>query len=100
MSMASGLGMGVSVGDGPAHARLFGEDQARYVIALKAGDVEAVKAAAKVQGVPVRRLGTVGGERFIVEGLIDRPVADLTLAHESWFPAFMSGEIVEPAAAA
>ncbi|MEP0511100.1 MAG: phosphoribosylformylglycinamidine synthase II, partial [Aurantimonas coralicida] len=80
--------------------RLFGEDQPRYVVALKAGDVAAVEAEAAAAGVPVRRLGTVEGDRLVVAGRLDLTVEELTIAHETWFPAYMSGEIVEPAAAA
>ncbi len=100
MCMASGRGASVDAGDGSDHARLFGEDQARYVVALKAGDVAAVEAEAAAAGVPIRRLGTVEGDRLVVAGRLDVTVEELTIAHETWFPAYMSGEIVEPAAAA
>ena len=100
MCMASGRGASIDAGDGSDHARLFGEDQARYVVALKAGDVAAVEAEAAAAGVPVRRLGTVEGDRLVVAGRLDLTVEELTIAHETWFPAYMSGEIVEPAAAA
>jgi phosphoribosylformylglycinamidine synthase subunit PurL len=92
MAMASGKGLTVSLADqqGPAHALLFGEDQARYVIAVPADLANFVQASAESAGVPFRTLGKIGGERVVVEGVIDVAVTDLKTAHESWFPAFMA----------
>lgn len=94
MAMASGLGAKVSLADkrGPAHALLFGEDQARYIIAVPADLANFVEASAEGSGVPFRSLGTVSGDRLVVDDLIDIAVADLTIAHETWFPNFMAGE--------
>ncbi len=95
--MASGLGADVEPGDGPLHARLFGEDQARYVLAVSSVDAEGVLSAA--DGVPVRRLGTVGGNTLRAGPLVVE-VTDMTIAHESWFPRFMAGTLPETAATA
>jgi phosphoribosylformylglycinamidine synthase len=92
MAMSSSKGFKVSLKEqrGLDHALLFGEDQARYVIAVPADLANFVKAGAENAGVPFRTLGTVEGDRIIVDGLIDLPVADLTKAHEGWFPGFMA----------
>lgn len=92
MAMASAKGMKVGIKEqrGPAHALLFGEDQARYVIAVPADLANFVQASAESAGVPFRPLGTVGGASLIVDGLIDIAVPQLTDTHESWFPAFMA----------
>ena len=92
MAMASGKGMKITLTDkrGPAHALLFGEDQARYVIAVPADLANFVQANAENAGVPFRALGTVSGDRVIVDTLIDVGVADLSKTHEAWFPAFMN----------
>ncbi|HEX2019386.1 MAG TPA: phosphoribosylformylglycinamidine synthase subunit PurL [Aurantimonas sp.] len=100
MCMASDLGARVDAGTGPGHALLFGEDQGRYVVAVTEAQAEAVKLTAAEAGVSLRRLGTAGGEELVLEGRLSVSVRDLVVAHESWFPAYMSGEIVEPAAAA
>ncbi|MBB3951385.1 phosphoribosylformylglycinamidine synthase subunit PurL [Aureimonas jatrophae] len=97
MCMASGLGADVEPGDGSLHARLFGEDQARYVLAVSSADAEGILSAA--DGVPVRRLGTVGGNTLRAGPLVVE-VADMTIAHESWFPRFMAGTVPETAATA
>ncbi len=92
MAMASGKGMKISLKEqrGPAHGLLFGEDQARYVIAVPADLANFVQANAENAGVPFRALGTVSGDRIVVDTLIDVGVVDLSKAHEAWFPAFMA----------
>jgi phosphoribosylformylglycinamidine synthase subunit PurL len=92
MAMASVKGMMVSLKEqrGPAHGLLFGEDQARYVIAVPADLANFVQANAEGAGVPFRTLGTVAGDSLVVDDLISIAVPQLTEAHESWFPAFMA----------
>lgn len=91
MAMASGKGLKVSLSEqrGPAHALLFGEDQARYVVAVPADLANFVQANAENAGVPFRPLGTVAGNHLVVDDLVNIPVAELTKTHEGWFPAFM-----------
>ena len=92
MAMAATKGASVTLADqrGPAHALLFGEDQARYVIAVPADLANFVGASAESAGIPFRRLGTVGGDQLIVDGIVNMAVIDLVNANESWFPAFMA----------
>ncbi|WP_204267008.1 hypothetical protein, partial [Citrobacter youngae] len=59
--MAAAKGAKVTVGEGPAHALLFGEDQARYLIAVAPDMANFVTLNAEGSGVPFRKLGTVGG---------------------------------------
>jgi phosphoribosylformylglycinamidine synthase len=89
MAMASGIGAALDVAPFAAHAFWFGEEQARYVLTTAAPAAEAIIARARAAGVPVRRLGTTGGDALTPEG--DRPilVAKLREAFESWFPAYM-----------
>ncbi|MBO3760627.1 phosphoribosylformylglycinamidine synthase subunit PurL [Ciceribacter sp. L1K22] len=100
MAMASGKGMSVNLTEsrGPAHALLFGEDQARYVVAVPADMANFLCANAEGAGVPFRRLGTVGGSTLAVEGVLSVSVDQLRLAHESWFPEFMDGKAMASAA--
>jgi phosphoribosylformylglycinamidine synthase len=74
----------------PAHAAWFGEDQARYVIAVPADDVDAVGAAASAAGVPVRVLGTVEGDSIALPGETPLALTALKAAHEGWMPRFMA----------
>jgi phosphoribosylformylglycinamidine synthase subunit PurL len=76
------------------HEQLFGEDQARYVITASASQAQAILASAAAAGVPVDRAGVVTAEAALkIEGQPSISVAELRTAHESWFPAFMAGEL-------
>jgi phosphoribosylformylglycinamidine synthase II len=74
----------------PAHAVWFGEDQARYVVAAPANEAEAIREAAMAAGVPVRALGTAGGDSIALAGETPLPLATLRAAHEDWLPRFMA----------
>lgn len=80
----------------PAHAFLFGEDQARYVIAADAATIDAVAAEAKAAGVPFRKLGVAGGDAINIPGEAPAKVADLRNGHDNWLPGYMAGEIDHP----
>ena len=82
--------------DGPIQSDdpgfLFGEDQARYVVTGRAVDADALHARAKQAGVPVMRIGTVGGTHLELAGSGTK-VAVETLAsrHQTWLPTLMGG---------
>ncbi len=100
MCMAAGVGATVDIGPGHSHALLFGEDQARYVIAVDSDDARWITLNAEGAGVPFRILGTAGGERLTAGDLLSISVEDMKRAHESWFPDYMAGEFVEAEEAA
>jgi len=87
MAMGGGIGARLSL---PIEAGLlFGEDQARYIIATaEPKTLEARAAAAKV---PLRRIGTTGGEVISLDGESAITVSALKAAHEAWLPAYMAG---------
>ena len=91
MAMASGIGAALDAAPFAPHAFWFGEEQGRYVVTTAAAQVEGIMARAGAAGVPVRRLGTTGGDALTPKG--DRPilVAKLRESFESWFPAYMKG---------
>ncbi|MFD1326562.1 phosphoribosylformylglycinamidine synthase subunit PurL [Mycoplana ramosa] len=101
MTMASGKGMKLSLSEanGPAHALLFGEDQARYVVTMPADLANFLCANAEGAGVPFRRLGTVEGSSLVVDDLLAVSIEQLRSTHESWFPDFMDGSSNAAAAA-
>jgi phosphoribosylformylglycinamidine synthase len=73
-------------------AWLFGEDQARYVLAVAPEDLRDVMAAAHMAAVPAREVGTSGGDALIVG---DEPpiwLSELEAAREGWLPVYMEGE--------
>jgi phosphoribosylformylglycinamidine synthase len=90
MALASNTGLGLSAPAGAApHAVLFGEDQARYLIAVK--DAAPILDAARAAGVEAAAVGKAGGADLGVEGLFTLPLAKLRAEHEGWMPAYMEG---------
>jgi len=98
MAMAGDIGVSFDTlpADIPAHAFLFGEDQARYVIAADAATIEAVAAEARAAGIPFRKLGVAGGDAINIPGETPARVADLRDGHDNWLPNYMAGEIDHP----
>jgi len=88
MAMAGGWGATVAVPAGPVAGFLFGEDQARYILATAAP--EAVTAEAARRGVPVLRLGTTGGAALTVTGAGAISISELRRINEAWLPAYMA----------
>ncbi len=92
--MALAGDVGVHLGRLPAgideHAWWFGEDQARYVVAV--ADAAEFMLAADDAGVPVIRLGAAMGERITLADGSFVELADLRAAHERFFPAWMDAK--------
>jgi phosphoribosylformylglycinamidine synthase len=90
MCMAGGVGASIALPAGPApHEAAFGEDQARYLVAVD--DPAPVLAAMLAGGVPAQVLGTSGGTDLTVAGHFTISVASLRTAHEAWLPTYMAG---------
>ena len=97
MAMAAGIGARIALPkDATAIPFLFGEDQARYVLAAPETVARRIVEQAKAAGVPALLLGTTQGDKIEIEGLGHVPLHTLKRAHESWFPAFMRGEEIPP----
>jgi phosphoribosylformylglycinamidine synthase len=89
MALASDLGITLEASSQlHAHALLFGEDQARYLIATP--EPETVIARALQAGVPVAPVGRAGGRSFASGDLFDIPLAVLREVNEGWLPNYMS----------
>jgi phosphoribosylformylglycinamidine synthase len=89
MALASNVGVTLLRPVGPApHAFLFGEDQARYLIATYRPDE--VLAAAGEAGAPAQKIGVAGGDALAVTGLFALPLDALREGHEGWLPAYMA----------
>jgi phosphoribosylformylglycinamidine synthase len=88
MALASKVGVSLRMtSDTHAHILLFGEDQARYLVAT--ADPDAILSAATTAGVHASIVGHAGGEALSAAGLFDIPLAKLRTAHEGWMPGFM-----------
>jgi phosphoribosylformylglycinamidine synthase len=94
LCLSSGVGAALSppAQDIPLHGYLFGEDQARYVLAIEPNSVNPILSTAEELGVPVRKIGTVGGEKLTMSNVFDISMNKLRKTHENWLPDFMNGE--------
>ncbi len=92
MAFASNQGMSLSGPvNGERHGWLFGEDQARYLLAVEKNSVNPVVSTARTKGVSAQIVGTVGGDRIQADGAFDVSLEKLRAANEAWLPNLMSG---------
>ena len=87
MAMASGIGARITAGGD--HGFWFGEDQARYILAVT--NAQALLAAAQAAGVPALLLGQSGGASLELASLGAISIEELSRAHEATLPALMQG---------
>ena len=83
MAEKAGVGVQIDTGDTPA---LFGEDQARYLVACNFDQAEALMAAAGQAGVTVTTVGRFTGDSVRMGGS-EAPLADLAATFRSSFAA-------------
>ena len=93
MAMVSGIGAELEAPPLTPHAFWFGEDQARYVVTVRASVAERTMARARAADVPIRQLGITAGDALTLKG--ERPilVAKLRERFEGWLPGFMAGGV-------
>ncbi|SMX42643.1 phosphoribosylformylglycinamidine synthase subunit PurL [Actibacterium lipolyticum] len=83
MAEAGGVGLHLDAGDTPT---LFGEDQARYLIACSFDQAEALMVAAGQAGVHVETVGRFGGDTVKL-GDAEAPLAELSALYRTAFSA-------------
>ncbi|WP_413854963.1 phosphoribosylformylglycinamidine synthase subunit PurL [Albidovulum sp.] len=81
MAEAAGLGVAIDAGE---TAFLFGEDQARYLVAVRQADLAPLTAAAKAAGVPLALVGQFGGNAVRLDAS-SAPLADLSRLYRAAF---------------
>ena len=79
-------GHGCRVTLGAPFTELFSESAARAVVALPTGSGTALGGLCRAHGVPVTRIGTVGGDAVTVEGAFSIPLNELRTASTSTLP--------------
>ncbi len=90
MALASGVGGQLKAPtELPSAAWMFGEDQARYLIATAAP--EALLAAAEASEIPAQVVGEACNDVLACPGLFSLSLDALRAAHEGWMPRFMGG---------
>jgi phosphoribosylformylglycinamidine synthase subunit PurL len=91
------FGIDVELDDAlPASALLFGEAQGRVVVSCAGGDVDGILEVARENGVPAKRIGTVGAPfgTFTVRtagGTIEAQASELVAIYENAIPRRMEG---------
>ncbi|MFI4976911.1 MAG: phosphoribosylformylglycinamidine synthase subunit PurL [Caulobacterales bacterium] len=90
MALASQVGVELSpTSHAHAHAFMFGEDQARYLVATS--DPDPILMSALQAGINVALAGQAGGDALGSHGLFHIPLTRLREAHEGWMPRYMDG---------
>jgi phosphoribosylformylglycinamidine synthase subunit PurL len=67
-------------------AALVSESASRALLAVPPQAADELDSLAARAGVPATRLGTTGGDRLVVPGVLDLPLARLRAAHEGALP--------------
>ncbi|MFP5511906.1 MAG: phosphoribosylformylglycinamidine synthase subunit PurL [Alphaproteobacteria bacterium] len=93
MALAGGVGAYLTAFDGASPRVLFGEDQGRYVLAVRPDVAAAVQEKAKAAGVPVTVLGETRGTALSGRGGDIVSLKRLRDANESWLPTYMAAEL-------
>ncbi|MGJ5618695.1 phosphoribosylformylglycinamidine synthase subunit PurL [Sulfitobacter sp. MF3-043] len=83
LAESAGVGVTIDADDTPT---LFGEDQARYLIACNFDEAEALMSAAGAAGVPLITVGSFGGDQ-VTFGSTSAPLAELSEVYRSAFAA-------------
>jgi phosphoribosylformylglycinamidine synthase II len=92
MALAGGIGARIDRLEGaPAHALLFGEDQARYLVTAGADEAAAIESDARAAGVVIAAIGVTGGDALNLPGEAPILLEELRKAHEQPLPAYMAG---------
>jgi phosphoribosylformylglycinamidine synthase subunit PurL len=95
MCMASGTGAALELaGDaGSICGWWFGEDQGRYLLAVREADAAEILAAASAAGVLARVVGRTGGDALILGPETPISIQQLRATHESWLPGYMAADV-------
>ena len=90
MALASDCGVELDATSAAhAHILLFGEDQARYLVATP--DASAIIAAAQEAGLHASVVGRAKGRDLVSGDLFRLPLDHLREMHESWLPNWIEG---------
>lgn len=93
MAEAAGMGVTLDAADIPT---LFGEDQARYLIAAPSADAGSLIDAARAAGIEIAEVGRFGGERVML-GTDSAPLAELSDLYRSAFAQAIRGDVPDHA---
>lgn len=92
MTLPHAIGINITIPQDiniPVYAYLFGEDQARYVIAIDPKMQTSIQKKAQEKHIPISVIGTTGGSDISILGE-KISISELRTAHENTLPAFMT----------
>jgi phosphoribosylformylglycinamidine synthase len=92
MALAGNMGCKINDPGPPLHARLFGEDQGRYLLTANVDHAAHIVREALARAVPGVSIGVTGGDAVVLHDGNAVKVAELRQLHEGWFPTYMSGK--------
>ncbi|MFM9162877.1 MAG: AIR synthase related protein, partial [Methylocystis sp.] len=93
MALAGNIGAKLTqLPQGPTHAALCGEDQARYLIAVAPETVEPILGMAQAENIPILEIGVTGGAEISWPGEKPISLTELREAFEKPLPAYMAGD--------
>ncbi|HEY8697123.1 MAG TPA: phosphoribosylformylglycinamidine synthase subunit PurL [Rhizomicrobium sp.] len=98
MAIAGNIGVEIGIAGETTEAIpfFFGEDQARYLLAVPAAAAPDISDAAQKAGIFVALIGKTGGDRLVVAREGEVALSKLRAAHEGWFPSYMRAEELPP----
>jgi len=76
-----GADIKIDIGDLRTDALLFGESASRIIISAPPGNGDQIEQIADKFGIPMQKIGTVGGDRLKINDLIDVSLADMEPAY-------------------
>jgi phosphoribosylformylglycinamidine synthase len=86
--LRGGLGCRIALAGDP-FVELFSESVARAVVAVRVGGEARLTALCEAAGVPVRRLGVIGGDALEIEDVFSIPLSELREAHQVTLPRYV-----------
>ena len=91
MCLSNGIGASITLPEGVNEVSYaFGEDQARYILAVAPEHEQAIRDAAKEADVALTEIGTSGGTELAVEGKLSLEISELRELNEAWLPNYMA----------
>ncbi len=91
MALAGNIGLDIRrpSGNTALSGWYFGEDQARYLLAVDQNSVNPILSTADGKGVKAAMIGTFGGSRITSNDGLDLEVSEIRSIYEAWFPTLM-----------
>lgn len=92
MCLAGGIGAVLEPYQGtlPRAAYWFGEDQARYLVAVPAGEATAIVSELTAAGLIADQIGLTGGNEITIKGAEGVALSALRQAHEAYLPNLLA----------